>query len=108
MTREARTPGEEFRIAVAGPIGTLIVLLILYVGTQAVSTLIMSGPTMDKTQRQMMMLLPLFMVLWLLIVGFLAIGLGQVALGRRHVFGAIGDGLAVHQPPAGARFGRAR
>ena len=37
--------------------------------------------------------IPLFMVLWLLIVGFLAIGLGQVALGRRHVFGAIGDGL---------------
>jgi Zn-dependent protease len=28
MTREAQTPGEEFRIAVAGPLGTLVVLLI--------------------------------------------------------------------------------
>jgi YidC/Oxa1 family membrane protein insertase len=45
---------------------TLVVLLILYVGTQAVSTLIMSAPTMDKTQRQMMMLLPLFMVLFII------------------------------------------
>jgi hypothetical protein len=35
----------------------------------------------------------LFIVLWLLIMGFLAISLGQVALGRRNVFGAIGDGL---------------
>ncbi len=45
---------------------TLVVLLILYVGTQAVSTLIMAAPTMDKTQRQMMMLLPLFMVLFII------------------------------------------
>lgn len=28
MSREANTPGEEFRIAVAGPLGTLVVLLI--------------------------------------------------------------------------------
>jgi YidC/Oxa1 family membrane protein insertase len=45
---------------------TLILLLILYVGTQAVSTLIMSAPTMDKTQRQMMMLMPLLFVLFII------------------------------------------
>jgi len=28
MSREAKTPGEEFRIAVAGPLGTLLVLLV--------------------------------------------------------------------------------
>jgi hypothetical protein len=35
----------------------------------------------------------LFLGLWLLIMGFYAISLGQIALGRRNVFGAIGDGL---------------
>jgi YidC/Oxa1 family membrane protein insertase len=45
---------------------TLIVLLILYVGTQAVSTLIMSAPTMDKTQRQLMMAMPLLFVLFII------------------------------------------
>ena len=41
---------------------TLIVLLILYVGTQLASSLMMSSPMMDQTQRRMMMLLPLFFV----------------------------------------------
>jgi hypothetical protein len=36
----------------------------------------------------------LFAVLSLFLMGFKAISLGQVALGRRGVFGAIGDGLA--------------
>jgi YidC/Oxa1 family membrane protein insertase len=45
---------------------TLVVLLILYVATQAVSTLIMSAPTMDKTQRQMMMAMPLLFVLFII------------------------------------------
>jgi hypothetical protein len=35
----------------------------------------------------------LFMLLGLLMMGFYSISLGQVALGRRPVFGAIGDGL---------------
>lgn len=35
----------------------------------------------------------LFMVLGLLMMGFYAISLGQVALRRRNVFGAIGDGM---------------
>jgi YidC/Oxa1 family membrane protein insertase len=45
---------------------TLIVLLVLYIGTQMVSTLIMAAPTMDKTQRQMMMLMPLLFVLFVI------------------------------------------
>src|SRR5581483_2694897 len=39
---------------------TLVVLLILYVGSQLASSLMMSSPMMDKTQRQLMLLLPLF------------------------------------------------
>jgi YidC/Oxa1 family membrane protein insertase len=41
---------------------TLIVLLILYVGSQLASSLMMSSPMMDPTQRRLMMLLPLFFV----------------------------------------------
>jgi len=41
---------------------TLIVLLVLYVGSQLASSLMMSSPMMDKTQRQLMMVLPLFFV----------------------------------------------
>lgn len=37
--------------------------------------------------------IPLFVVLGLFMIGVYAISLGQVALGRRSVFGAIGDGL---------------
>jgi YidC/Oxa1 family membrane protein insertase len=40
----------------------LIVLLILYVGSQLASSLMMSSPMMDQTQRRMMLLLPLFFV----------------------------------------------
>jgi YidC/Oxa1 family membrane protein insertase len=42
--------------------GVLIALLIMYVGTQLLSSLLMSTPTMDKNQRRIMMLLPLFFV----------------------------------------------
>ena len=40
----------------------LIVLLLLYVGTQLASSLMMSSPMMDPTQRKLMLLLPLFFV----------------------------------------------
>ena len=40
----------------------LIVLLILYVGTQLASSLMMSSPMMDKQQRNLMLLLPLVFV----------------------------------------------
>jgi YidC/Oxa1 family membrane protein insertase len=44
----------------------LVVLIILYVGTQLASSLIMSSPTMDKTQRQIMLALPLFFVIFII------------------------------------------
>jgi YidC/Oxa1 family membrane protein insertase len=45
---------------------TLIILLLLYVGTQLASSLLMATPTMDKTQRQIMLVLPLFFVLFII------------------------------------------
>jgi YidC/Oxa1 family membrane protein insertase len=45
---------------------TLVILLVLYVGTQVLSTMLMSAPTMDKTQRRMMMLMPLIFVFFVI------------------------------------------
>src|ERR1700759_216876 len=41
---------------------TLLVLIVLYVGTQLASSLMMASPTMDKTQRQIMTFMPLVFV----------------------------------------------
>ena len=48
--------------------GVLIALIVLYVTTQLVSQLLMSTPQMDKTQRNLMLLLPLFFVI--IMIGF--------------------------------------
>ena len=45
---------------------TLVILLLLYVGTQVLSTMLMSAPTMDQTQRRMMMLMPLIFVIFVI------------------------------------------
>src|SRR5579884_999959 len=45
---------------------TLVILVILYVGTQIASTLLMSAPTMDKQQRNLMLFLPLIFVIFIL------------------------------------------
>jgi YidC/Oxa1 family membrane protein insertase len=47
---------------------TLVVLIVLYVGSQIASTYLMSmyTPTMDPTQRRLMMVLPLMFVLFIL------------------------------------------
>jgi YidC/Oxa1 family membrane protein insertase len=45
---------------------TLVVLILLYVGTQLASTLLMSTPNMDKMQRQLMLVLPLFFVVFVI------------------------------------------
>jgi YidC/Oxa1 family membrane protein insertase len=45
---------------------TLIAMIILYVGTQLGSTLMMQSPTMDQTQRRLMMFLPLLFVLFII------------------------------------------
>jgi YidC/Oxa1 family membrane protein insertase len=44
----------------------LIILCLIYVGTQMASTLLMSAPTMDKTQRRMMAFLPVVFVLFII------------------------------------------
>jgi YidC/Oxa1 family membrane protein insertase len=44
----------------------LIVLIVLYVGTQLASSLMMSSPTMDKTQRQIMLFMPLLFVIFVI------------------------------------------
>jgi len=43
---------------------TLIILILLYVGTQVVSTLVMAQPTMDKNQRYLMLALPFVFVVF--------------------------------------------
>jgi YidC/Oxa1 family membrane protein insertase len=45
---------------------TLVVLIVLYVGTQLASSLMMSTPTMDPTQRRIMLLMPLFFVIFII------------------------------------------
>jgi YidC/Oxa1 family membrane protein insertase len=45
---------------------TLIVLIVLYVGTQLASTLMMSTPTMERNQRLLMMFLPVFFVIFII------------------------------------------
>jgi len=42
--------------------GVLVALLLLYVGSQLLSSLLMMTPTVDKTQRTIMLLLPVFFV----------------------------------------------
>ena len=44
----------------------LVVLIVLYVGTQLGSSLLMSSPTMDQTQRRIMLLMPLFFVVFII------------------------------------------
>ena len=44
----------------------LVVLILLYVGTQLGSSLMMSSPTMDTTQRQIMLVMPLFFVIFII------------------------------------------
>jgi YidC/Oxa1 family membrane protein insertase len=45
---------------------TLVVLIVLYVGTQLASTMMMSSPMMDPTQRKLMMFMPLIFVLFII------------------------------------------
>jgi YidC/Oxa1 family membrane protein insertase len=45
---------------------TLVVLIVLYVGTQLASSLMTQAAAMDQTQRRMMLLLPLFFVIFII------------------------------------------
>ena len=44
----------------------LVVLIVLYVGTQLLSSLMMSSPTMDRNQRMLMLFMPLFFVFFVI------------------------------------------
>ena len=44
----------------------LVVLIVLYVGTQLASSLLMSSATMDRKQRLIMLLMPLFFVFFII------------------------------------------
>jgi len=44
----------------------LVVLIVLYVATQLGSSLLMSSPTMDRTQRQIMLVMPLLFVIFII------------------------------------------
>jgi YidC/Oxa1 family membrane protein insertase len=46
--------------------GVLIALILLYVGTQLASSLMMSSSAMEKTQRQIMLFMPLFFVIFII------------------------------------------
>jgi YidC/Oxa1 family membrane protein insertase len=45
---------------------TLVVLIVLYIGTQLASSMMMSSPTMDQMQRRIMMFMPLLFVLFII------------------------------------------
>jgi YidC/Oxa1 family membrane protein insertase len=45
---------------------TMIVLIVLYVGTQLASSLLMATPTMDPMQRRIMLVMPLFFVIFII------------------------------------------
>jgi YidC/Oxa1 family membrane protein insertase len=45
---------------------TLVVLILLYIGTQLGSSLMMSSATMDQTQRRIMLFMPLIFVLFII------------------------------------------
>ncbi|MDE3134713.1 MAG: membrane protein insertase YidC [Acidobacteriota bacterium] len=51
----------------ATPTGaTLVALIVLYVGTQLASSMLMQAPGMDKSQQRLMMLIPLVMVIFII------------------------------------------
>jgi YidC/Oxa1 family membrane protein insertase len=92
---------------------TLVVLIVLYVGTQVASSLMMSTPTMDRTQRQIMLLMPLFFVIFIinfpsgLIVYWITTNLwtmGQQYVIRRRI-GPIVPATAGTGPPGDGRAG---
>jgi YidC/Oxa1 family membrane protein insertase len=45
---------------------TLVVLMLLYVGTQLFSTMLMATPTMDRSQRNLMMIMPIAFVIFII------------------------------------------
>jgi YidC/Oxa1 family membrane protein insertase len=94
---------------------SLVVLIVLYVGTQLASSLMMQAPTMDRAQRRMMLLLPLFFVIFIisfpagLIVYWITTNawtMGQQWVIRRRIGPVVPVTPTVPAPSSGARDAR--
>jgi YidC/Oxa1 family membrane protein insertase len=90
---------------------TLVVLIVLYVGTQLASSLVMRAPTMDQTQRRML-LLPLFFVIFMvefpagLILYWITTNtwtIGQQWVTRRRIGPVVAAAPAAPAPSPGGR-----
>jgi YidC/Oxa1 family membrane protein insertase len=93
---------------------TLVVLIVLYVGTQLASSLMMQAPTMDQTQRRMMLLLPLVFVIFIisfpagLILYWITTNtwtMGQQWVMRRRIGAVVPVTPAAPAPSSGGRDG---
>jgi YidC/Oxa1 family membrane protein insertase len=94
---------------------TLVVLIVLYVGTQLASSLMMQAPTMDHTQRRMLLLLPLLFVIFIinfpagLILYWITTNtwtMGQQWVIRRTIAPVVPVARAARAPSTGGRRGR--
>jgi YidC/Oxa1 family membrane protein insertase len=94
---------------------TLVALIVLYVGTQLASSLMMRSPTTDQTQRRMMLLLPLFFVIFIisfpagLILYWITTNtwtIAQQAAIRRRIGPVLTVTPAAPAPSSGGRDGR--
>ncbi|HLJ04016.1 MAG TPA: YidC/Oxa1 family membrane protein insertase [Solirubrobacteraceae bacterium] len=106
---------------------TLVVLIVLYIGTMLASSLMMSAPTMDRNQRIMVLLMPLLFVVFIIrfpagvLVYWITTNLwtmGQQYLIRRRLGptpvvattggGTATNGIGAGAPSAGGLLGRLR
>jgi YidC/Oxa1 family membrane protein insertase len=94
---------------------TLVALIVLYLGTQLASSLMTRAPTMDKTQRRLILLLPLLFVIFIinfpagLILYWITTNtwtIGQQRAIRRRTGPVVPGTPAAPAPPSGGRDGR--